>query len=274
MIADLHCHSYRSDGELPPAEVVARAVQRGVQLLALTDHDTLDGIAEARAAADAAGLRFVAGVEISTRWEGHDIHIVGLNVDPASAELQAGLVRQFDARHQRGRIIAERLARAGVPGCWERACELAGNERPGRPHFARAVVEAGAARDIEHAFNRFLKQGQVAYVPTPWATIEEAVNWIRAAGGVAAIAHPARYRLTRSKLKRLVAQFAAAGGGALEVKLPGQQPNQVQSMILLAGQYGLAGSIASDFHGGSTPWAQLGAAGELPGGIRPVWELF
>lgn len=274
MIADLHSHSHRSDGELSPSALVARAVERGVEMLALTDHDTLDGIVEARAAAVGAGLRFVAGVEISTRWEGHDIHVVGLNVDPDSPVLCAGLARQFDARHARGQAIAERLAKAGVPGCWQRACELAGNERPGRPHFARAIVEAGSARDIEHAFNRFLKQGQVAYVPTPWATIDEAVGWIRAAGGVAAIAHPARYNLTRSKLRRLVAQFAAAGGGALEVKLPGQQPNQVDAMILLASQHGLAGSIASDFHGGSTPWAQLGAAGELPGGIRPVWELF
>ncbi|MFZ5723212.1 MAG: PHP domain-containing protein [Pseudomonadota bacterium] len=274
MIADLHCHSHRSDGELAPAAVVARAVQRGVELLALTDHDTLDGIAEAQAAAAAAGLRFVAGVEISTRWEGHDIHIVGLNVDPQEPALLAGLARQYDARRERGQTIAARLAKAGVPGCWERACALAGNERPGRPHFARAIVEAGAARDIEHAFNRFLKQGQVAYVPTPWATVAEAVGWIRTAGGTAVIAHPARYRLTRSKLRRLVAEFAAAGGGALEVQLPGQQPNQVQAMVLLANQHGLAGSVASDFHGGSTPWAQLGAAGELVAGVRPVWELF
>ncbi len=274
MIADLHCHSYRSDGELAPAAVVARAVQRGVELLALTDHDTLDGIAEAQSAATAVGLRFVAGVEISTRWEGHDIHIVGLNVDPSEQGLLAGLQRQFDARRQRGQTIAERLARAGVPGCWERACALAGNERPGRPHFARAIIEAGAARDTDHAFNRFLKQGQVAYVPTPWASIEEAVAWIRGAGGVAVIAHPARYHLTRSKLRRLVGQFAAAGGGALEVKLPGQQINQVEAMMLLAKQFALAGSVASDFHGGNMPWAQLGAAGELPAGIRPVWELF
>lgn len=274
MIADLHCHSHRSDGTLAPAEVVARAVRRGVGLLALTDHDTLDGIAEARAAAMAAGLRFVAGVEISCRWNGHDIHVVGLNVDPEQPVLKAGLDGQHRARSERGRTIGERLARAGVPGCWEKACDLAGNDRPGRPHFARALVEAGAARDVEHAFNRFLKQGQVAYVPTPWAAIPDAVAWIRAAGGVAVIAHPARYKLTRSKLRRLVSEFAAAGGGALEVQLPGQQPNQVQAMVLLANQFGLAGSVASDFHGGSTPWAELGAAGELVAGVRPVWELF
>lgn len=274
MIADLHSHSQCSDGELPPAGVVARAVKRGVQLLALTDHDTVDGVADARAAAVAAGLRFVAGLELSCRWEGHDIHVVGLDVDSEHPALLAGVARQQDARHQRGRLIGERLAKAGVPGCWEQACELAGNGHPGRPHFARALVAMGAARDIEHAFNRYLKQGQVAYVPTDWATIEEAVGWIRAAGGVAVIAHPARYKLTRSKLRRLVTQFAAAGGGALEVQLPGQQPNQVQAMVLLANQFGLAGSVASDYHGGSTPWADLGAAGELVSGVRPVWELF
>lgn len=274
MIADLHSHSQCSDGELPPAEVVARAVRRGVQMLALTDHDTVDGLAEAGAAAAAVGLRFVPGVEISCRWEGHDIHVVGLNLDPEHAVLRAGLARQHEARSARGRLIAERLAKAGVPGCWEKACELAGNDRPGRPHFARAVVAAGAARDVEHAFNRYLKQGQVAYVPTPWATIDEAAGWIRAAGGVAVIAHPARYKLTRSKLRRLLSQFVAAGGGALEVQLPGQQPNQVQAMMLLANQFGLAGSVASDFHGGSTPWSELGAGGVLSAGVRPVWELF
>lgn len=274
MIADLHCHSHRSDGALAPAEVVARALRRGVELLALTDHDTLDGIAEAQQAAAAAGLRFVPGVEVSCRWEGHDIHVVGLNVDPAEPGLLAGLARQHRARTERGQTIAARLAKAGVPGCWERACELAGNDRPGRPHFARAIVEAGAARDVEHAFNRYLKQGQVAYVPTPWAAIDEAVGWIRGAGGVAVVAHPSRYKLTRSKLRRLLSVFAAAGGAALEVQLPGQQPNQVQAMILLANQFGLAGSVASDFHGGNTPWAELGAAGVLVPGVRPVWELF
>ncbi len=274
MIADLHCHSYCSDGELAPADVVARAVARGVRLLALTDHDNTDGVAEAQAAASAAGIDFVAGVEISCRWEGHDIHIVGLRVDPDSPVLVAGLAGQHEARRERGRQIAARLARAGAAGCWERACQLAGTDRPGRPHFARAIVEAGQARDIEHAFNRFLKQGQVAYVPTPWASIEDAVGWIRGAGGVAVVAHPSRYKLTRSKLKRLLVQFAAAGGQALEVQLPRQQPNQVQSLMLMGNQLGLAGSVASDFHGGHMPWAELGAAGELLPGIRPVWELF
>lgn len=274
MIADLHCHSHCSDGALSPADVVARAAHRGVNLLALTDHDSIDGIAEAQTAASAAGIDFVAGVELSCRWEGHDIHIVGLRIDTASPVLTEGLARQHAARCARGREIGVRLARAGVPGCWERACELAGTNRPGRPHFARAIVESGNARDIEHAFNRYLKQGQVAYVPTAWASIEDAVGWIRGAGGVAVVAHPSRYKLTRSKLKRLLMQFAAAGGQALEVQLPGQQLNQTQSMMLLGHPLGLAGSIASDFHGGHAPWADLGAAGVLAAGIRPVWELF
>lgn len=274
MIADMHCHSYCSDGELAPAAVVARAASRGVQLLALTDHDSVDGIAEASAAASVEGIAFVAGVELSCRWEGHDIHVVGLDVDPFSEVLQGGLRIQHEARRERGRVIGERLARAGVPGCHERACELAGHDRPARPHFARAIVEAGKARDIEHAFNRYLKQGQVAYVPTEWAGIADAVGWIRGAGGVAVVAHPTRYNLTRSKLRRLLSQFAAAGGQALEVQLPRQQPNQVQAMVLLAQSLGLAGSVASDFHGGHMPWAQLGAAGELVPGITPVWQLF
>lgn len=274
MIADLHCHSYCSDGELAPAAVVARAAAAGVNLLALTDHDTVDGNAEAAAAASVAGIDFVAGVELSCRWEGHDIHVVGLRIDPLAAAMAEGLARQHASRRDRGRLIGERLARAGVPGCWERACELAGHERPGRPHFARAVVEAGKARDIEHAFNRYLKQGQAAYVPTEWAGIADAVGWIRGAGGVAVVAHPTRYNLTRSKLRRLLTQFAAAGGQGLEVQLPRQQPNQVQSMVTLALSLGLAGSVASDFHGGHMPWAQLGAAGVLVPGITPVWELF
>lgn len=274
MIADLHSHSYCSDGELAPAALVARAVARGVGLLALTDHDSVDGVAEARAAATTAGIGFVAGVELSCRWEGHDIHVVGLAIDPENPVLQAGLASQHEARRNRGRQIGERLARAGVPGCHARACELAGHDRPGRPHFARAIVEAGQARDIEHAFNRYLKQGQAAYVPTQWAPIPEAVAWIRAAGGVAVVAHPSRYKLTRSKLKRLLTQFAAAGGQALEVQLPRQQPNQTASLVEMALSLGLAGSVASDFHGGHMPWAQLGAAGELVPGIRPVWELF
>lgn len=274
MIADLHCHSHCSDGTLAPADVVARAAQRGVDLLALTDHDTVDGIAEAQAAASATGIGFVAGIELSCRWEGHDIHVVGLRLDIDSPVLLEGLASQHAARRERGQQIASRLAKAGVPGCWERACELAGSDRPGRPHFARAIIEAGAARDFEHAFNRFLKQGQVAYVPTPWADIPTAVEWIRAAGGFAVVAHPSRYRLTRTKLNKLLTLFAAAGGAALEVQLPNQQPNQTQSLVLMANRLGLAGSVASDFHGGDMPWAQLGAAGELVPGIRPVWELW
>lgn len=274
MIADLHCHSYCSDGELAPAAVVARAAQRGVTLLALTDHDSIDGVAEAAAAALLAGIDFVAGVELSCRWEGRDIHIVGLRVDPVSPVLLAGLARQHEARRVRGQQIAARLVKAGVPDCLARACELAGTDRPGRPHFARAIVETGHARDVEHAFNRYLKQGQAAYVPTPWASLEEAVTWVVAAGGVAVVAHPTRYKLTRSKIKRLLTQFAAAGGQALEVQLPGQQLNQTQSLMEMGCQLGLAGSVASDFHGGSSPWSDLGAAGVLVAGIRPVWELF
>lgn len=274
MIADLHTHSHCSDGERSPADLVARAAARGVALLALTDHDNVDGIAEAAAAASAAGIGFVAGVELSCRWEGQDIHVVGLAVDALSPVLGEGLLRQQEARRVRGGRIGERLRQAGVPGCWERACELAGHDRPGRPHFARALVEAGAARDVEQAFNRYLKRGQNAYVATEWASIGDAVGWIRGAGGVAVLAHPSRYRLTRSKLRRLLAAFAAAGGQALEVQLPGQKPNQTEALVRLGIELGLAGSVASDYHGGSSPWADLGVCGPLVPGIRPVWELW
>lgn len=272
MIADLHAHSNRSDGTLSPAAVVARARERGVTMLALTDHDSTDGLAEAAQAARGQGIELVNGVELSCRWQGTDVHVVGLAIDPV--RLAGGLAAQQAARAARAQRIAERLQRAGAGEHLAAACALAGSDHPGRPHFARALVAAGVVRDEEHAFNRYLRQGQAAYVPTDWVGVSGAVAWIRAAGGVAVIAHPARYRLTRTRLRRLVAEFAAAGGQALEVKLPGQQPSQVEAMVRLADEFGLAGSVASDFHGPGSPWADLGAAGSLPPGARPVWELW
>lgn len=252
---------------------MARAAAAGVQWLALTDHDTHAGLPEAQAACDQHGVTLIAGAEWSLRWDKRELHVLGLHVDVAAmAELEAA---QQQARQARARQIGARLDRAaGIEGSYARACELAGSHAPGRPWFARLLVSEGKVRDLPHAFNRFLKQGQSAYVATPWASLEEGIAAIRAAGGVAVLAHPQHYDLTRTKLRRLLADFCAAGGQGLEVAMPGMTPHQQRLLHECLRDFPLLASGGSDFHSPTQSWLTLGRLPPLPDDATPVWRAW
>ena len=274
--ADLHCHSRYSDGLLAPAEVVRRAHGNGVELLALTDHDELGGLPEARATAAQVGLRFVDGVEVSVSW-GDDttVHIVALNVDPGNAELVAGLAGVRAGRDARAQNMAAELDKVGIHGAYEGALAYAGNPAlVGRAHFARYIAAQGLAKDAKAVFDSWLAKGKPGYVAHPWASLEQALAWIHAAGGVAVIAHPGRFRLSGAELRRLITKFKSLGGEAIEVLSGAHTPQQIEEYARLAREFDLAASRASDFHGVGESWIDLGQLPPLPAGLRPVWELF
>ncbi len=269
---DLHMHSTASDGRLSPTAVVERAVAKGVQLMALTDHDTLDGVEEAMAAAAHAGITCVTGVELSARWARGVVHIVGLNVDVNTSALSAGIATQQDKRRQRAERIAERLERAGVVGVTDRVAGEVAEGVPGRAHFARDLVAMGYANDIQHAFDRYLQRGRPGYAPVEWASVEAVVNWIHAAGGTAVFAHPLRYRLSRGALRAAIQSFVEAGGEAIEVCNGGGSRDDPAAAAALARRFGLKASIGSDFHDPEFRWIEIGRLAPLPRDLEPVWQ--
>jgi len=271
-VYDLHTHSSYSDGQLPPAELVARAAASGVEVLALTDHDTTAGLGEARAAAGARGIEVVDGVEISVTWGGRTVHIVGLQIDPAQPELQQGLARLREFREWRADEIGRRLCKAGIEGATEGARRLARQGLVSRTHFAQFLVAAGYAPDVRRVFKRFLVHGKPGHVPGQWATLADAVRWIRAAGGQAVIAHPARYRLTSTHLHKLLGEFRDAGGAGLEVVCGSHSRDDALRFAHLAGRFGLLASAGSDYHGPENYYMDLGPLPPLPEGCLPVWR--
>lgn len=271
---DLHTHTLRSDGTLTPTELVARAHANGVDMLALTDHDVTDGLTEAEAAARKCGLRLIPGVEISVTWQRQTIHIVGLCIDPANEALQAGLARLREFRQWRAEEIGRRLRKKNIDGAYDRARAFARGAVISRTHFARYLVAQGLVASMGQAFKQYLGRGRVAHVPGEWANLEEAVGWIRAAGGVAVIAHPARYPLTSGKLKRLLQEFRECGGEAIEVLSGVHSPADTAHIGRLAVDFALLGSAGSDYHGPDKPWIDLGRLPALAPGITPVWTAF
>lgn len=270
---DLHCHSTRSDGLLAPAAVVERAASRGVDVLALTDHDEVSGLAEAMDAAREAGIRFVCGSELSVSWEDLSIHIVGLGIDPDNAALVTGLEAIRSGRTARARRIGDALAAAGIPGAYEGALKYVTSERLiTRAHFARYLVEAGYVREVKDVFKRYLTPGKPGYVQHEWATLSNAIDWIHAAGGSAVVAHPGRYKVSESGMRRLLAEFRDAGGDALEVLSSSHTPAQYAQYATLSRAFGLAGSCGSDYHGPGESWMDLGDLPEMPAGVVPVWK--
>ncbi len=270
---DLHCHSAASDGVLTPAAVVRRAAANGVQVLALTDHDELAGLAQAQAAADEHGVRLVPGVEISITWDGITIHIVGLGIDPRSDVLARGLAHVRASRARRAERIAAEFDRLGIPGALEGAYAFAGNPNLiGRAHFARFLVEQGVARDVKAVFGRFLVAGKPGYVPHEWAALADAVGWIRASGGRAVVAHPGRYRLSPERLREFFVEFIDAGGEGVEVVTGSHSRAQYAEYARLARELGLAASRGSDFHGPDESEIDLGRLPPLPPDLKPVWH--
>lgn len=274
MKVDLHCHSLVSDGVLDPAEVVRHAAANGVALLSLTDHDETAGCAAAEAEARAWGISFVPGVEISVSFADETIHVVGLGVNPDDAALSEGLQRVRSGRDARARRIAEELERHGIHGAWEGAMRLAKNPAlVSRAHFARHIVSLGLMRSVSEVFQYYLAKGKPGYVAHEWAVLEEAISWIRGAGGVAVLAHPARYRLSAAQFEELLRRFDEAGGAAVEVSSGSHGPDDMRRWAHVARHWGFAASIGSDFHAPAESPVNLGAAHPLPPDLTPVWQL-
>jgi predicted metal-dependent phosphoesterase TrpH len=271
-IYDLHAHSFYSDGALSPTELVARAAANGVQVLALTDHDVTDGVPEAQVAAAQAGITLVPGVEISVTWCAQTIHIVGVQVDIINPELQAGLARLREFREWRAEEIGRRLAKAGIPAAIEDARRRALRGLVSRTHFAQFLVAAGYAADVRSVFKKYLVHGKPGYVPGAWAGLEEAIGWIRAAGGQAVLAHPARYKVTATRLKKLLGEFRDAGGAAIEVASGSHSRDDMFRFAQFARSYGLLASSGSDFHTAQNCYMDLGRLPPLPDDCTPVWQ--
>jgi 3',5'-nucleoside bisphosphate phosphatase len=272
---DLHSHSTRSDGLLSPRELVARAATRGVTVLALTDHDDTGGLKEAGAYAEAAGMRFVNGVEVSVTWGDHTLHVVGLHVDSDHPALAAGLARVRSGRQRRAECMAAGLAQAGISGTLEGASTYVTNPAfVGRAHFARFLVAYGYARDVGAVFRRYLTAGRPGYVPHQWASLDEAVDWITASGGIAVLAHPGRYALGNAQREELLGSFKDLGGEAIEVVTGSHTADQHVTWGRYARRFGLLASVGSDFHGPGESLRDLGSLPPLPEECRPVWELF
>lgn len=274
MIYDLHTHSNVSDGILSPTELVSRANLKGVTHLALTDHDTLGGISEAQAAANDYDLQLIPGIELSCQWQGINIHIVGLNVNIDSAELNKLVETQVVARATRAEEIARRLAKEGIQGALEGAQKHAGSSLIGRPHFARYLIEIGAVTSVNQAFKKFLGAGKAGDVKQVWPEVVEAVSLLLRSKATPILAHPLRYNVTLTKLRRLLDDFKQAGGMGLEVLSGKQSINETKTALGLVSRFELMASCGSDFHVPDQPWQELGCFGKLPPECTPVWQAW
>lgn len=274
--ADLHSHSNVSDGVLPPADVVARAHEQGVELYALTDHDEVGGLEQAASAAQRLGLAFVPGVEVSVTWGSTTLHIVGLGVEYRDGRLEARLGAVRSGRISRAQEMAEQLGRVGIEGAFDGALVYAGNPQMiSRTHFARYLVETGHCRDVKDVFSRYLVEGKPGFVPHAWATLGEAIDMIRDAGGVAIVAHPGRYRLNDLALHALLEEFRELGGTAIEVSTSNHTEREMRRFAELAREFGFEASGGSDFHGpGESESVELGRVARLPSDLVPVWHRF
>lgn len=272
--ADLHCHSVVSDGTLTPEALAARARANGVDLWALTDHDEIGGQQRALAAAQAEGIKYLTGTEISVSFAGHTVHIVGLGFDADNDDLKRGLARTRGGRGERAMEMSDGLAKVGIPGAYEGALRFVGNpELISRTHFARFLVESGVCKDTNEVFRKFLTEGKPGFVPHRWASLRDAITWITGAGGVAVIAHPARYGFTPNEEYALFTEFKAHGGQGVEVVTGSHSAQEAVTYGGLAREFGLAASRGSDFHSPDESRIDLGTLPNLSGDLTPVWEL-
>lgn len=270
---DLHCHSTISDGVLKPAEVAAHAHRAGVDVWALTDHDEISGVAAARQAAQALGMQFVAGVEISITWANQTVHIVGLQIDETHPALVQGLLQTRSGRDTRAREIARQLDLAGIPNAYEGALNYVANpDLMSRTHFARYIVETGKCANIPEVFKKYLSEGKPGYVEHRWGTLAEAVGWIRAAGGLAVIAHPGRYRFSDTAQGVLFDEFKQLGGVAIEVVTGSHTPDQYPEYARLANDYGFLASRGTDFHAPGEARVDFALLPPLPANVKPIWH--
>lgn len=272
MIFDLHSHSSYSDGALSVQALIQRAVENRVDALAITDHDTVDAYREAGAPANS--VRLVPGIEFSTQWENTGIHVLGLNIDPGSDAIEEGVLYQTSARFERAERIGANLEKQGIRDAFDGAQALSTGGYIGRPHFAHHLVNTGKVESIQAAFKKYLGDGKAGDVRQHWAELPKILQWIRDANGIPVLAHPLKYKLTRSKLKRLLDRFIEAGGRGMEVVSGQQTVQQTSDMARLCEQKDLLASCGSDFHVPGKVWAELGGFSPLPGYLTPVWDQF
>ena len=271
--ADLHSHSVVSDGTLTPEELAARAKAKGVELWSLTDHDEIGGQHSAAAAARSQGMAFLTGTEISVTFAGNTVHIVGLGFNPDNTALAQGLAATRAGRGERAQEMAAQLAQVGIHGAYEGALKFVGNpELISRTHFARFLVETQVCRDTNEVFRKYLTEGKPGYVPHRWATLGDAVRWITEAGGLAVIAHPARYKFTANEEYALFSEFKAHGGAGVEVVTGSHTAAEYVTYAAMAEEFGLAASRGSDFHSPDESHTDLGTLPYLPGHLTPIWE--
>lgn len=273
MKIDLHSHTTASDGRLSFEQLIERAVEFNIDVLAITDHDTVDSLQPAREYIQAKqhAITLINGIEFSTVWQNKDIHIVGLNIDTGTPELTSLIEAQKAHRVARAEMIAQRLEKATREGVLEEVQAIAGEAPITRAHFAKWLVDTGYVKNMQQVFKKYLTRNNPGYVPPNWCTMKDAVDAIHAAGGQAVLAHPARYGLTTKWLKRLITAFSEAGGDAMEVAQPQQAPQEKRNLADYAIQYNLLASQGSDFHYPS-PWMELGRNLWLPSGVEPVWR--
>ena len=269
---DLHCHSLASDGALSPADVVKRAAENGVSLLALTDHDTIEGQLEAMAQAKISNIDMVTGIELSCVWGTALVHILGLNFSLNDGLMQTVQEKQSKARLLRAEIISEKLKKKGLPDLLESAKKLTQSGIPGRPHFSEAMIAQGLVSGHKEAFKKYLGAGKAGDVKSSWPDLSEVLGWIHAAGGDAVIAHPRKYKMSQTKLRELIADFKEEGGLGIEVVVSGQRQGEVGLMSDLCNRFQLKGSVGSDFHTPEYPWANLGYVPPLPSSVTPIWQ--
>jgi predicted metal-dependent phosphoesterase TrpH len=270
---DLHCHSNKSDGVLSPQELVARAAEKGVDVLALTDHDDIGGLDEAERTAKDHGIDLVRGVEVSVTWHGLTVHVVGLRIDSGNADLLKGLEGIQQGRQLRAERISQELEKSGIKGALEGARMYAHNPRLiGRTHFARHLVDTGVVKDVRTVFKHFLVKGRAGYVEHQWTTLENAVGWIHASQGQAVLAHPGRYDIKTGKLKRLLAEFKELGGEGIEVVTGSHTHQHNARFAILAGEFELLASRGSDFHAPGEGGRELGGGPPLPDSVTPIWH--
>lgn len=273
-VYDLHSHSRFSDGDLNPQELVALAVERNVTHLALTDHDSVAGLESAAEASAASGLSLVNGVEFSCQWNGQLLHMLGLNINPSHPKILEGVERNKQLRLERAEAMHHDFIKHGLDLRDEVNAVVDQAGVPTRPHFAQALINLGVVRDKNQAFKRYLVRGKVGYIPMQWPELAEVAQWIVESNGVGVLAHPMRYKFTRTKLIRLINDMQSHGVNALEVTTPVTLPQQSKMLTELCLKFDLLASTGSDFHSPSQPWAQLGTAAPLDPQLRPVWSLF
>ena len=274
---DLHSHTKYSDGSLSAQALIALAIERGITHLAITDHDTVQAhlqLTENNNSYATEKINIIKGIELSSQWNNMGVHIVGLNIDIHSTAITAAVKHQTQLRIERVKTIAKKLLQRGFPDITQGAMILAGDGQVGRPHIAQHMVDEGLVSSVGQAFNKYLGAGKVGDISSVWPDLECVVEWINAAGGVAVLAHPSRYKMTRTKRRRLMADFSDAGGQAIEVCAGNQVPGVAEEMAAVCDEFGFHASVGSDFHNPDYKWVKLGQYPRLPKACRPVWELF